>query len=416
MLGTRQFLRGAANLAALATVVSYAPALASENSPLYGGALSAYSGGDKTTPLSAPEGVLQAGRVAGARALSDPLSMSRLRGALSALTAEDAESTRGAHDVALYRDVSPSVVLVVTEDALGSGSLISPGGRIVTNYHVVGDAEEVGVIFKPAQEGREITKSDVVRARVIKIDQIADLALLQVTQVSATAKPLKLGSLTTLSVGSDVHAIGHPTGEAWSYTGGIVSQIRRGYRWTTESGLAHTAVVIQTQTPINPGNSGGPLLDDSGELVGVNSFKGEGEGLNFAVSVEDVQKFLAATGNRLAQAVKPAAETTNAAQCEPKELSRERVKDPAGVGIAIDADCDGDMDGVMLLPDDASKPLFVMLDGNGDGDIDTWLLDFERDGVFDKSLYDTNSDGDPDLVGYYRNGETEPYRFEPYKG
>jgi S1-C subfamily serine protease len=77
-----------------------------------------------------------------------------------------------------------------------------------------------------------------------------------------------------------------PTGEAWTYTTGVISQYRRAYEWQAEGDpIKHKADIIQTQTPINPGNSGGPLLGDTGNLIGVNSFKASGEGLNFAVSV-----------------------------------------------------------------------------------------------------------------------------------
>jgi S1-C subfamily serine protease len=77
--------------------------------------------------------------------------------------------------------------------------------------------------------------------------------------------------------------IGHPTGEAWSYTTGVISQYRQNYEWQAEgNSIRHRADIIQTQTPINPGNSGGPLLSDSSNLIGVNSFKSGGEGLNFA--------------------------------------------------------------------------------------------------------------------------------------
>jgi S1-C subfamily serine protease len=95
-------------------------------------------------------------------------------------------------------------------------------------------------------------------------------------------------------------SIGHPRQNDWSLTKGIISQYRRGYVWTYGSAdaatsgdptIKHKANIIQTQTPINPGNSGGPLISDSGTLIGVNT--GKGEGLNFAVSVEDVRKFLA---------------------------------------------------------------------------------------------------------------------------
>lgn len=359
--------------------------------------------------------MLAAGRMASSAVFEDRLNVSRLRTTLSALRPESAALTRGAHDVALYRQASPSVVLIVSENGLGTGSLISADGTIVTNYHVVGNAKEVGVIFKPIQEGAEITKADLVRARVVRFDQVADLALLRATIVPSSARVLQFGSLGALSVGSDVHAIGHPTGEAWTYTRGIVSQIRKNYQWTTESGFEHRASVIQTQTPINPGNSGGPLLDDAGQLVGVNSFKGQGEGLNFAVSLEDVQKFLAGQGNRLASQAKSDRPPVPASSCEPKELGRERVTNPPGVGVALDIDCDGNPDGVMLVPDDSSKPFIILVDENGDGEVDTWLIDVGRDGEIEKAIYDSDDDGEPDMVGYFRSGEQEPYRFEPFK-
>jgi S1-C subfamily serine protease len=81
-------------------------------------------------------------------------------------------------------------------------------------------------------------------------------------------------------VGTKPGGIGHPNGENWTYTKGIVSSVRPDYEW-----LTHRATVIQTQTPINPGNSGGPLLSDDGKIVGVNSFGDKGaEGLNFAIA------------------------------------------------------------------------------------------------------------------------------------
>ena len=113
-------------------------------------------------------------------------------------------------------------------------------------------------------------------------------------------KPLAIGDTGKLQVGADVHAIGHPTGQAWTYTRGIVSQIRRDYAWKAGRQVQHKATVIQTQTPINPGNSGGPLLDDglaSGRHQQLQRAKAEG--LNFAVSAEDVKAFLARKDDRV---------------------------------------------------------------------------------------------------------------------
>jgi hypothetical protein len=110
---------------------------------------------------------------------------------------------------------------------------------------------------------------------------------------------LPLGTAAALNIGQDVHAIGHPQGEVWTYTRGIISQVRANYEWKTEEGITHRANIIQTQTPINPGNSGGPLLDENARVVGINSFRHRsGEGLNYAVSVDTINEFLSRTGSR----------------------------------------------------------------------------------------------------------------------
>jgi hypothetical protein len=113
--------------------------------------------------------------------------------------------------------------------------------------------------------------------------------------------PIRLGDSSEIIVGEDVRAIGHPQGNDWSLTEGIISQYRRGYVWaydyddaetTSDQTLKHKYDVIQTQTPINPEQFRRSSDSESGTLIGVNTSKGEGEGLNFAVSVDDVRRFL----------------------------------------------------------------------------------------------------------------------------
>jgi S1-C subfamily serine protease len=223
--------------------------------------------------------------------LSDGISEKTIFDLLNHMPAKD-RRMRGEHEIELFKRISPSVVYIRTTDAEGTGSVISDG-LILTNYHVVGDAAFVGVLYKPFAGGEP---ANMVAARVIRVDQVRDLALLKPLSIPTTAKPIELGDLSNLQIGADVHAIGHPQGYAWSYTKGIVSQIRSDFSW-----LEHRATVIQTQTPINPGNSGGPLLSDDGKMVGVNSFlKPDAQGLNFAVSVSDVRTFLAASGSKIA--------------------------------------------------------------------------------------------------------------------
>ena len=332
--------------------------------------------------------------------------------ALEALQPEAASATRGAKESGVYRTVAPSVVLVLSKDGLGSGVVISADGRIVTNLHVVGADTEVGVIFKPLAEGGSAKDADVHRAKVLRRDEVADLALLQVSEMPGHVKPLAIGSTASVQIGADVHAIGHPTGEAWTYTRGIVSQIRRDYAWENDGEhLKHKATVIQTQTPINPGNSGGPLISDDMQLIGINSFKSDGEGLNFAVSAEDVTVFLARTSDRLTEHPKP----VDLANCKVKALSEKAIDDPPGKAVVIDETCDGEGDYVAIIPDDRRVAVEMLYDDDGDGKIDTVLLDANWDGAPERGLYDTNGDGKFDLEGRFHKGDAEPYRFDRIK-
>lgn len=329
--------------------------------------------------------------------------------ALSGLQPESRSLTRGAKETQIYQQASPAVVLIVTGKSLGSGVLIDAEGRIVTNLHVVQGAKEVGVVFKPRVEGASVADAAVHRAKVLRVDEVADLALIQVSEVPSHVKPLSITKGPPTAVGADVHAIGHPTGQSWTYTRGIVSQVRRDYDWATQSRLKHRATVIQTQTPINPGNSGGPLLDDKLEVIGINSFASEGEGLNFAVAAEEVNAFLARTEDRRTTPAPPPED------CKPEALSERPVKDPRGTEYLMDADCDGEGDYSIEVPDDRRRPVIITLDEDGDGKFDTMIFDERHDGTPDLALYDTDGNGKPDLKGLYRNGEDEPYRFEKIK-
>ncbi|MGH8429837.1 MAG: S1C family serine protease, partial [Solimonas sp.] len=330
---------------------------------------------------------------------------------------------RGAKEIELYRTLASSVALLVTDNATGSASLIATktsaesattSGMLLTAAHVVGDAREVGVIFKPAQKDGKVSFADAVVGRVRKVDPIRDLALIEVANVPANAVVIKRGTMEGLQVGADVHAIGHPAGQTWTYTKGLISQIRPGFEWQPDpAGPRHLAEVIQTQTPINPGNSGGPLIDDGGRLIGVNSFKGrEGEGLNFAVSVGEVDKFMTAADGG---AYEPKVASAAPRRCEPKVMYEGRSpKDDAFIR-SIDLTCSGQVNATLYVPDDKAKAVDLRLDKNGDGKTDAWIVDKDRDGRWDISFWDTDFDGKPDLVGYHPDGGLEPSRYEKYQ-
>jgi S1-C subfamily serine protease len=358
----------------------------------------------------------------------DDLPTRVIRDALAKpLTDRGALATRGAREIGLYRMAAPSVVLIVTFDQkLGSGSYLGDG-RILTNWHVVGGSRIVGVLFKPDQEGAPTDFDGLVAAEVVKTDPKHDLALVKLTTVPKTIKPLELGSPSEIQVGADVFAIGHPTGEAWTYTRGLISQVRNDYQWRGDDKLVHQANVIQTQTPISPGNSGGPLLGETGKILGVNSFKAtDGENLNFAISVKDVAAFLQATavassggaerplrdksGKHAGASPSGAANKT----CTPSTLYSGRTEKGDGDLVLIDSNCDGRADAIFTKPDDKSRPITAEFDSNFDGKIDIIVEDLDRDGRWDISYYDTDFDGKIDLVGYHPDGKIQASRFEKY--
>lgn len=164
----------------------------------------------------------------------------------------------------------------------GSGFVIDKAGRIVTNYHVVQDAENVQVSF---------SGEDNVDARVIGVDPSTDIAVLQIDAQARALVTLPLGESDTVRVGDSVVAIGNPFGLERSVTAGIVSALQR--EITAPNGFAIDEV-IQTDAAINHGNSGGPLLNADGEVIGVNaqieSETGGNVGIGFAIPINTVKE------------------------------------------------------------------------------------------------------------------------------
>jgi S1-C subfamily serine protease len=341
--------------------------------------------------------------------------------ALAKETGEDSSTTRGAAEAAIYRRVSPSVVLVMTKEGFGTGSLINANGTIITSYHVVEGYSQVGVLFKPRREGDKPPEKQIRIADVIKFDEVTDLALIKLRNPpKKLPPPVVLGNINTVAVGEDVNAIGHPTGETWTYTRGYVSQVRRGYEWKWDNtGIAHKADVIQTQTPINPGNSGGPLLNKNGELVGINAFKDDGEGLNFAVAVTTVREFMKRKGNRGGEEVvattgQPSASAAAKGQCKPQVTFKGRDDKSTMSIVEYDSNCDGIADLIYTKPDDASEPVRIFVDEDENGEPEGVILSFKRNDFFNVSYWDSNGDGKFDTVGYHPDGSIKPSSFGPY--
>lgn len=168
----------------------------------------------------------------------------------------------------LYQQVNPGVVSIrvssVNDEALGSGFVIDKEGHIVTNYHVVENADKVEIDFPSGLK---------VYGDVIGTDLDSDLAVIKVNVSEENLTPLPLGDSDTALVGQTVVAIGNPYGLSGTMTLGIVSargRVLDSLRQTASGVYFSAGDLIQTDTSINPGNSGGPLLNLKGEVIGVN--------------------------------------------------------------------------------------------------------------------------------------------------
>ena len=206
-------------------------------------------------------------------------------------------ATRSPVGSKLYRNASNGIVIVATaNDTMGSGVVLSYQGLVVTNWHVVENEPAVGLILKESirHDKTSLRKEDIFVTKVLKTDPIRDLALLQIVSPPQNLTALKLGSMANVEVGQDVFAISHPEGLLWSYTEGVISQIRPNYVIKTQEGTTHQATYIQTQTVISQGSSGGALFDYNGQLIGI-MVGTLGPGLNFAIAVSEVQGFVMST-------------------------------------------------------------------------------------------------------------------------
>lgn len=167
------------------------------------------------------------------------------------------------------------------QEALGSGIVIDSNGLILTNAHVIAAA---GLVHVRRPDGEDVDTT------VVGTDPETDLALVRVSDASGLT-PAPLGDSDRVEVGSFVIAIGSPLGLHHTVTSGVVSAKARGL---DESGMEF----LQTDAAVNPGSSGGPLLDLSGQVIGVVtsllSTGGENIGLNFAIPINTVKELLPA--------------------------------------------------------------------------------------------------------------------------
>lgn len=170
----------------------------------------------------------------------------------------------------------------IPREGSGSGLIIDTRGHILTNNHVIRDAQKL-----------EVTLVDGSKwpAKLVGTDPDTDLAVLKINAPPEKLKPLSFGDSKKLQVGQKVLAIGNPFGLGLTLTTGIISSLGRTIRSEVGTTIED---VIQTDASINPGNSGGPLLNSEGEIIGVNtailSPTGVSVGIGFAIPVNTAKR------------------------------------------------------------------------------------------------------------------------------
>ena len=197
----------------------------------------------------------------------------------------------------VYQAISPSVVNITSttmvrdwfsvypQQGTGSGSILDGEGHILTNFHVVQEAQQLDVA---------LANDHHYKAEIVGVDRDNDLAVIKITAPRESLRAIPLGISKELFVGQKVLAIGNPFGLDRTLTTGIVSGLSRPLRSEFTGRLIEG--VVQTDASINPGNSGGPLLDSHGRMIGINTMifspSGGSVGIGFAVPVDTARSII----------------------------------------------------------------------------------------------------------------------------
>ena len=318
----------------------------------------------------------------------------------------------------IYKNNVKAVVWIGNEkdNGKGTGSIINNKGEIITNWHVVGNAKKLHIWLLPddpeKMDERLLMYEPSFIGTVINQNKRKDLALVKVEGLPKNIKIIRFGKTSDVPIGSRVYAIGHPKGEAWTFSSGMVTQIRPNYKWNYENS-SHKANVIQHEVPTNPGNSGGPLLDENGLMVGVNSFVMlDTQLINFSVAIEEVEAFLKEEIKEdkpeyIKKKKKPTYITKKCKEkskylqkkCVKKQTSKagDDIKKTYPGAIVGDANNNGKEDTWYVDENKNGKIDTAFVDDNEDGIIEAIMLDDNENGIWEIIIFDEDLDGNPDI-------------------
>ena len=298
--------------------------------------------------------------------------------------------------------------------AVGTGSLIDQRGLIITNYHVVENANQVWIYPTSKEPSGELVLRESVKflTVVINTDKKADLALLKIVGLPEKIKSIPMSNLKDISPGEKVFSIGHPKSYfIWSISDGIVSAIRPNYTW-----LENEATMIQNTAAISSGSSGGPLFNSEGRMIGINTMTyQEGQSLNFAVAINHVRKLL---------------QNTDISHTETtiESIDEEKLNEKFSVLGSGDYNKNGIIDEWWVDENSNGVADALYVDDNEDGLIEQIYKDANENKIWDMTIFDDDLDGRPnrqiidrdenkewDVIAYDFNQDGTWDKFENYK-
>ena len=254
-----------------------------------------------------------------------------------------------------------------SDNSIGAGVVINDGKNILTNYHVVeSDKENVYIAFKP-KLGNKPSNNNYYKVKVVKVDMIKDLALLEMPKDLISKNDyisLKLADIESLKKGIDIYNMGHPLGYYFAFEYGMLTNILNDYSWDEYK----ADYILQYSMNANKGNSGSPIVNDKLELIGIGAFSNKkGENLNFGISVIDIKNFIDSKDSVIVK-------KKNADEYKNKIIEQGLYKN---IKLA-------------------------KIDRNKNGIPDAMMKDIDNDGIWDIIAYDTDEDGSYERVTSFR--------------
>ena len=260
-----------------------------------------------------------------------------------------------------------STIIIKIGNSIGTGVIINDGKNILTNYHVIEpNQNEVYIALKPSL-GDKPSINNYYKVKVLKVDMIKDLALLEVPNdliKKSNKNSLKLANANSLKKGIDIYNMGHPLGYFYAFEYGMLTNILNDYSWDEYK----ANYILQYSMNANKGNSGSPIVNDKLELIGIGAFSNkEGKNLNFGISVIDIKEFL------------DSKESVIVEKKNPNEYKDKITEQGLYKNVKL-----------------------AKIDRNNNGKPDAIMKDINNDGIWDIIAYDTDEDGNYDRVTSFK--------------